>query len=90
MILNPMQVEILIKKSIDSGQFDNLKGMGVPLNLDFKETAENSFLKRCGITPREVSLLKELWQLSNLSENAKKIIELKVEIDILREQRALR
>jgi len=62
-------VEEKIKQAIEAGEFDNLKGMGKPLDLDeyFNVPAEvragYSLLKSNNFVPEEVEILKEIGLL---------------------------
>ncbi|RPI91994.1 MAG: DUF1992 domain-containing protein [Chloroflexi bacterium] len=65
-------VEALIQEAMERGEFDNLPGQGMPIDLtEYFETPEevrlaNSVLKSAGMTPREVDLLKEIAELKQL------------------------
>ena len=62
-------VEAIIKDAMERGEFDNLPGMGKPIDLtEYFDTPEevrlaNSMLKNAGMTSREVDLLKEIAEL---------------------------
>lgn len=62
-------IEEKIRKAIDAGEFDNLKGAGKPLNLDaYFNTPEDirlgyTLLKNNEFLPGEVELLKEIGML---------------------------
>lgn len=62
-------VEALIREAQERGEFDNLPGKGKPIDLsEYFETPEEmrmaqSVLKNAGMTPPEVSLLKEIAEL---------------------------
>src|SRR5262245_8986026 len=62
-------VEEKIRAAMDAGEFDNLQGAGLPLNLDeYFATPEDlriaySVLKNSRILPRGVELLKEIESL---------------------------
>ena len=62
-------VEEKIKAAIEAGEFDNLEGAGMPLNLDeYFATPEDlraaySVLKNSRVLPREIELLKEIESL---------------------------
>ena len=62
-------VEAIIKEAQERGEFDNLKGMGQPLDLSaYFESPEDvrmahSMLKNAGMVPIEVELLQEIAAL---------------------------
>lgn len=62
-------LEEQIRRAIDEGKFDNLKGAGKPLNLDeYFATPEDiragyTLLKNNDFVPPEVELLKEIGAL---------------------------
>lgn len=62
-------VEEKIKRAIEAGEFDNLKGAGKPINLDEyfnappDARAGYSLLKSNNFVPEEVELLKEIGLL---------------------------
>jgi hypothetical protein len=65
-------VEAIIKDAMERGEFDNLPGMGKPIDLtEYFDTPEelrlaNSMLKNAGMTSREVDLLKEIAELKQV------------------------
>jgi hypothetical protein len=65
-------VESLIKEAQERGEFENLPGKGIPIDLTtYFETPEDvrvaqSVLKNAGITSPEVELLKEIADLKQL------------------------
>src|SRR5215831_8576161 len=62
-------VEEKIRAAMEAGEFDNLQGAGLPLDLDeYFATPEDlrvsfSVLKNARVLPREVELLKEIESL---------------------------
>jgi len=64
-------VEEKIRAAMEAGEFDNLEGKGLPLNLDeYFATPEDlrmaySVLKNSRVLPRELELLKEIQSLKN-------------------------
>jgi hypothetical protein len=62
-------IEERIREAIEAGEFDNLEGVGKPLDLDdYFSTPEElrmgySVLKSAKIVPEEVDRLKELGEL---------------------------
>lgn len=62
-------VESLIKEAQERGEFDNLTGMGKPIDLtEYFNSPEDvrvaqSVLKNAGMIPREIELLKEITAL---------------------------
>lgn len=62
-------IEEQLRKAIEAGEFDNLKGAGQPLNLDdYFNTPEDlrmgySVLKSSKFVPEEVERLKEIGEL---------------------------
>ena len=62
-------IEERIREAIETGEFDNLKGAGKPLDLDaYFNTPEDvrmgySVLKSAKIVPEEVDRLKEIGDL---------------------------
>lgn len=62
-------IEEQIKKAIEAGEFDNLEGIGKPLDSDtYFNTPEDlrmgySVLKSAKIVPEEVDRLKEIGEL---------------------------
>lgn len=62
-------IEERIQEAIANGEFDNLKGMGKPINLDEYFAAPEdvrvgySLLKSNKFAPQEVDLLKEAGEL---------------------------
>lgn len=62
-------IEEKIRKAMDEGEFDNLKGAGKPLNFDgYFNTPEDirlgyTLLKNNDFVPEEVELLKEIGAL---------------------------
>ena len=62
-------VEEKIRAAMEAGEFDNLEGAGLPLDLDeYFATPEDlrvsfSVLKNARVLPREVELLKEIESL---------------------------
>ena len=68
-------IEEKIRKAMDEGEFDNLKGAGKPLNLDaYFNTPEDirlgyTLLKNNDFVPEEVELLKEIGVLREKLKN---------------------
>jgi hypothetical protein len=64
-------VEEKIRVAMEAGEFDNLQGAGLPLDLDeYFATPEDlrvsfSVLKNARVLPREVELLKEIESLKD-------------------------
>ena len=64
-------VEEKIRAAMEAGEFDNLEGAGLPLDLDeYFATPEDlrvsfSVLKNARILPRELELLKEIGSLKS-------------------------
>ena len=64
-------VEEKIRAAMEAGEFDNLEGAGLPLDLDeYFATPEDlrvsfSVLKNARVLPREVELLKEIESLKS-------------------------
>jgi hypothetical protein len=64
-------VEEKIRAAMEAGEFDNLEGAGLPLDLDeYFATPEDlrvsfSVLKNARVLPREVELLKEIGSLKS-------------------------
>jgi hypothetical protein len=62
-------IEEKIKRAMEEGEFDNLKGKGKPLNLDaYFNTPEDirmgyTLLKNNEFVPEEIELLKEIGVL---------------------------
>jgi hypothetical protein len=62
-------IEEKIRRAMEEGEFDNLKGAGKPLNLDaYFNTPEDirlgyTLLKNNDFVPEEVELLKEIGAL---------------------------
>lgn len=58
-----------IEEAIDNGEFENLRGQGKPVNLDYLASvppemrAAYTILKNSGVVPEEVQLLKEIGEL---------------------------
>jgi len=76
-------LEEQIRRAIDEGKFDNLKGAGKPLNLDDYFAAPEdiragyTLLKNNDFVPPEVELMKEIGELKEkikkcADENEKK------------------
>jgi hypothetical protein len=75
-------IEEKIRKAMDAGEFDNLRGAGKPLNLDaYFNTPEDirlgyTLLKNNDFVPEEVELLKEIGvlreKLKNCASDAEK------------------
>ncbi|NWG33725.1 MAG: DUF1992 domain-containing protein [Chloroflexi bacterium] len=65
-------VESIIQEAMERGEFDNLPGKGKPIDLSaYFDTPEDmrmaySVLKNAGMTSREVELLKEIGELSQI------------------------
>jgi DnaJ homologue, subfamily C, member 28, conserved domain len=65
----PKGTEEAIRKAIERGEFENLKGKGKPLNLDdYFDTPEDtrigySLLKNAGFVPEEVELLNQITEI---------------------------
>jgi hypothetical protein len=83
-------VEAIIKDAMDRGEFDNLPGKGMPIDLtEYFETPEevrlaHSILKNAGMTSREVDLLREIAELKQihatlLDEKKKREIEKQIQ-----------
>lgn len=74
-------IEEKIREAIANGEFDNLEGMGKPLNLDDYFAAPEdirvgySLLKSNKFVPQEVDLLKEIGQLREKVKDAENEIE---------------
>ena len=64
-------VEEKIRAAMEAGEFDNLEGAGLPLDLDeYFATPEDlrvpfSVLKNARVLPREVELLKDIESLKS-------------------------
>ena len=80
-------IEEKIRRAIEEGEFDNLKGKGKPLNLDaYFSTPEDirlgyTLLKNNDFMPEEVELLKEIGvlreKLKTCADDAEKQILIK-------------
>jgi hypothetical protein len=87
-------VEEKIRQAIKDGEFDNLKSIGKPLNLDtyFAPPADlrvgYSLLKSNNFAPEEVEILKEISQLKEKINGCRDEIE-KTQLTALRNQKTL-
>ena len=69
-------IDASIRKAIERGEFENLKGKGKPLNLnEYFDTPEDlrlgySILKNAGYIPEEVELLNQITELKDQIKKA--------------------
>jgi len=74
---------------METGEFDNLRGAGKPLEIDFSQDWMQSKLRKMGFLPREVELRKRLAMMEKTSDNYKVRETLTIEIDILTQARLI-
>jgi hypothetical protein len=95
-------VEEIIRKAIERGDFRNLLSKGKPVNLSIYFQAPEdarvaqALLKDAGIAPREMELLREIWDLRQSEATCadaetkaairKQIAKLQLELDLRTER----
>ena len=74
---NPRGTEGAIQSAMERGEFDDLKGIGKPLDLnEYFDTPEDirlgyTLLKNAGYVPEEVQLLNQIEELKTKLKQAK-------------------